>query len=256
MGNCPGLSLTVPESWGEKSRLFRPTRGDRMPSMKLRQPSLLARIGSPISRRQEGRVIAGVAGGIADRLGLTDLYVRAAFVTLTFIWEIGIVLYLVGWAVLARTADSSSEVHPASSEQRLALALIFVSSLVLLQGLGFWVGDRFWPWAALIFGIAFLLDRRDIDPRSAILALFDPGSGRFRSRAVIGVLLLVAGLLLLVLTSAPDIGRVLLAVLVTGVGMAVLLGPWVWRLVSELTAEQGERIRQEERAEMAAHLHD
>jgi signal transduction histidine kinase len=36
----------------------------------------------------------------------------------------------------------------------------------------------------------------------------------------------------------------------------VILGPWVWRLARQLAEERRERIRQEERAEMAAHLHD
>jgi len=45
-------------------------------------------------------------------------------------------------------------------------------------------------------------------------------------------------------------------VVVTGVGVSVLFGPWIWRLANDLGAERSERVRQEERAEMAAHLHD
>jgi signal transduction histidine kinase len=36
----------------------------------------------------------------------------------------------------------------------------------------------------------------------------------------------------------------------------VILGPWIRRLVAELRDERRERIRSEERAEVAAHLHD
>jgi signal transduction histidine kinase len=36
----------------------------------------------------------------------------------------------------------------------------------------------------------------------------------------------------------------------------VAFGPWVRRLIADLSAERSERIRQEERAEVAAHLHD
>ena len=51
-----------------------------------------------------------------------------------------------------------------------------------------WSGDELvWAPAAVILGVAFLMDRNDIDSRSAILALFDPDSGRFRSRTVIGI---------------------------------------------------------------------
>ena len=39
-------------------------------------------------------------------------------------------------------------------------------------------------------------------------------------------------------------------------GVAVLAGPWALRLWRELIAERTRRVREEERAEMAAHLHD
>ena len=218
--------------------------------------SRFQRIGGMISRRQEGRLIAGVAGGIADRLGVVDLYVRAAFLVLALIWGIGVIVYLVLWAVtLDRTADAQPAPH--EGEQRKAgYLLMFAGGLLILRTIGVWSGDQLvWPGAAVILGIAFLMDRRDIDPRSAILALLDPNSGRFRSRTVIGILLLVVGLSIGA-AAVPAVETVLLAVLVTGVGMAVLFGPWVWRLVADLGAERSKRIREEERADMAAHLHD
>ncbi|MGH2718644.1 MAG: sensor histidine kinase, partial [Actinomycetota bacterium] len=46
------------------------------------------------------------------------------------------------------------------------------------------------------------------------------------------------------------------AVLVTAGGTVLLAGPWGWKLVTALGTERRERIRSEERAEMAAHLHD
>jgi signal transduction histidine kinase len=53
-----------------------------------------------------------------------------------------------------------------------------------------------------------------------------------------------------------QIGQLGLAVLATGVGVTVLLGPWIARLLRDLANERRERIRSEERSEMAAHLHD
>jgi signal transduction histidine kinase len=49
---------------------------------------------------------------------------------------------------------------------------------------------------------------------------------------------------------------VFLAVGLTGVGLFVAFGPWVRRLTQDLGAERRERVRQEERAGMATHLHD
>lgn len=210
-----------------------------------------------LARREQNRLVAGVAGGIADRLGVLDLYVRAAFLVLALIWGLGILLYLVLWGLTIDQTARPEPDPPADGNRRAAYVLMFVGSLLLLRSLGIWSGDGWvWPGAALGFGIAFLMDRGDIDPRSAILGLFDPHSGRFRARTVIGVVLLLIGVSILANVAAPAVGTVLLAVLLTGVGMAVLFGPWVWRLVSDLGAERRRRIRQEERADMAAHLHD
>jgi phage shock protein PspC (stress-responsive transcriptional regulator)/two-component sensor histidine kinase len=202
-------------------------------------------------------LVAGVAGGIADRLGVLDLYVRAAFLVLALVWGLGILLYLVLWALTLDQTARPEPGPPADANRRAAYVLMFIGSLLALRGLGIWSGDAWvWPGAALSFGTAFLMDRGDIDPRSAILGLFDPHSGRFRARTVIGVVLLLIGVSILANVAAPAVGTVLLAVLITGVGMMVLIGPWVWRLVADLGAERRQRIRQEERADMAAHLHD
>lgn len=219
--------------------------------------SRLQRIGDAISRRRDDRVIAGVAGGIADRLGVVDLYIRAAFVVLTLIWGLGVIIYLALWvAALERTHRERPELHE-SEQRRVGYLLMFAGGLLVLRSIGIWSSDELvWPGAAVTLGVAFLMDRREIDPRSAILALFDPNSGRFRSRAVIGVLLLVIGVSILSAAAIPAAETVVLAVVVTGVGMAVLFGPWVWRLVTDLGAERSKRIREEERADMAAHLHD
>ena len=39
-------------------------------------------------------------------------------------------------------------------------------------------------------------------------------------------------------------------------GLLFVVGPWVFRLSSDLSAERAERIRTQERADVAAHLHD
>ena len=42
-----------------------------------------SKIRNIVVRRLDNRVILGLAGGIADRLGVPDAYVRAAFITLS-----------------------------------------------------------------------------------------------------------------------------------------------------------------------------
>ena len=47
-----------------------------------------------------------------------------------------------------------------------------------------------------------------------------------------------------------------LAIGATLVGVLLVTGPWLWRLVRELSAERRALIREQERAEVAAHVHD
>jgi signal transduction histidine kinase len=49
---------------------------------------------------------------------------------------------------------------------------------------------------------------------------------------------------------------VLISAALGGIGLAITLGPWVWRLTTDLAAERAERVRTQERADLAAHLHD
>jgi signal transduction histidine kinase len=70
---------------------------------------------------------------------------------------------------------------------------------------------------------------------------------------------LVVGAALLFLYANGALGQardVVLAVVVAGTALALILLPFLWRLGRNLTAERSERIRSQERAEVAAHLHD
>lgn len=70
---------------------------------------------------------------------------------------------------------------------------------------------------------------------------------------------LVAGSFVAMLASnatASDLRFALLAVLAALLGAGLLTLPWWVRMVRELNAERGDRIRSQERAEIAAHLHD
>jgi signal transduction histidine kinase len=77
-------------------------------------------------------------------------------------------------------------------------------------------------------------------------------------RVVAGTLFVAAGFAVFLLGKL-DLGQVqfgLLAVAVTLVGVGVLTVPWWVRLIRDLGEERRERIRESERAEIAAHLHD
>ena len=87
------------------------------------------------------------------------------------------------------------------------------------------------------------------ESRRAVLAI---------SRTGLGIALVVAaGIVFLQATGALGAARdVLFAVIAAVVVLGVIFAPWIVRLVRSLTEERAARIRSQERAEVAAHLHD
>lgn len=207
-------------------------------------------------RRQSDRIVAGVAGGIADTLGVRAGYVRAAFLTLLTVWGIGAIIYLLFWiATYEKIGDREPE--PVSTNQAAGLGMAFLGLVFLMGAAGLWPNAMLvLTTGALSFGIAALTDPSSPGP---LAALIDPDVERVgKSRLVIGVLLLTGGIVVFATAVGQvfEFGFVFLAVFLTGLGIFVAFGPWVRKLLSDLNAERSERIRQEERAEVAAHLHD
>jgi signal transduction histidine kinase len=81
-------------------------------------------------------------------------------------------------------------------------------------------------------------------------------------RVLAGIALVTSGITVFLLNQSLNQGTVgqwrfvLLAIAATLVGVAVLTVPWWLRLMRALSEERRARIRTEERAEIAAHLHD
>jgi len=70
---------------------------------------------------------------------------------------------------------------------------------------------------------------------------------------------LIAGAALVVLWRVGAVGAVgdtLVTIVVAVMALALILAPFWWRLGRNLATERSERIRSQERAEMAAHIHD
>jgi phage shock protein PspC (stress-responsive transcriptional regulator) len=64
-----------------------------------------------LTRSRNGRMLAGVASGVARYLGVDVLIVRIAFVVLTFVGALGIPLYLACWLLIPDegTGDSYAD---------------------------------------------------------------------------------------------------------------------------------------------------
>jgi signal transduction histidine kinase len=77
-------------------------------------------------------------------------------------------------------------------------------------------------------------------------------------QVVLGVGLVVTGIAVF-LVATPSVespGAGILATAAIAVGLVNIFGPWWWRLTHDLSAERQERIRSQERADVAAHIHD
>ena len=217
-----------------------------------------------LTRSSHDRVVAGLAGGVGARLGVPPAYVRAAFISLTLAGGVGILLYAVGWLGAPDEEQYGTLIaadDPAPTRQQLGLALGFVAALLILESLGFWFGAIVWPATLVIFGGALVWERSSARSRDRLTNLAKtPTTRRPRSTAqiVAGALLMGVGVIVILtsLDSFQSLGPVAIAVLVTAVGFMLVFGPWALGLFDDLSAERRARIRSEEKAEVAAHLHD
>jgi signal transduction histidine kinase/phage shock protein PspC (stress-responsive transcriptional regulator) len=183
----------------------------------------------------------------------------------------------------------------AAVEVALGTGLLLLSVLLTFRALGIWFSDAIvWPLVLVASGGALIwrqsLGSRGAEepvkpapqrpPVTAPAPAAAPRGEGFRdriagaleelrheegrraalaiSRTGVGVALVIAaGLVFLQTTGALSAARdVLLSVLVAVVVLGVIFAPWIVKLVRTLTTERAERIRSQERAEVAAHLHD
>ena len=113
------------------------------------------------------------------------------------------------------------------------------------------------PVIAIAAGAMIGLSQLDASQRGRWLGR--PGSGwRAITRLGVGAAVTATGAVGLVsrgstLRQTFDVG---LATLVVLLGMALLIAPWAYRVWSDLRTEQAARARADERADIAAHLHD
>lgn len=229
-------------------------------------------------------VLGGVASGLAVHLGAPVVWVRVAFVVATFVGGSGVAAYAALWALLpagpppsllAPGLESASrdgrrpgrvrrlaDVGPVIILSVLGIGLIFATGAVL--GNGWWV----WPLGIAIAGVALLWRQADeaqrerwldasgnVDPVRVVLG---GGGWAAWARIAAGLGLVVVAMVLFTLRDGSlSLARdATIAILLAIGGIAIVVGPFVYRLMTELSEEREERVRTQERADVAAHLHD
>ncbi|MGI5995392.1 ATP-binding protein [Saccharomonospora viridis] len=220
-------------------------------------------------RRRTGRVLAGVAGGLADHLGVNVLWVRATFAVLSAFGGMGVVIYGMLWAFVPQRSGDEATAPESAKERQQAYGLIALGIGLTFAGgaltgvFGGWVGV---PLAAALVGAAVVWREADESQRSrwrdgarsGVTGLFGDGGVRAVVRVLAGSALVITGIGVVVFRggSFDQVQFALIAVVATLVGVAVLTVPFWLRMVRDLGEERRARIRTEERAEIAAHLHD
>jgi signal transduction histidine kinase len=217
------------------------------------------------------RVVAGVARSLGDRLGIDPFVVRLAFVVLATAGGAGIVAYVALWAIerfRPLTLEGPVERKP-SLRQAIAVGFILIGVLVLLRYAGLWFTDALtWPVAAAAIGSTIIWAQSDENDGSRWRSVTSRWSnnpievvftGRISpTRIIVGGLLIGGGMagFLAATDSLTAVRDAAVPVAVTLIGVGLVLGPWMWRLTRAAVDERRERIRTQERAEVAAHLHD
>jgi signal transduction histidine kinase len=220
--------------------------------------------GDRVRRSASNRMVAGVAAGLGEHWGVDPALVRMAFVVLCLCAGTGAVLYVLAWSVTAEEPERPRHAaRPPSLRQGTAFGLIVIGGVFLLRAVGLWFGDPIGiPIVLASVGWAVIYARSGDEGRTRLTFLVsgfgDETDALTRGRVAAGGLLVLAGMGVFLASRGAlgAVGPVLLSMLVTAAGLAVIFGPMLQRLVEEAGAERRERIRSEERAEMAAHLHD
>lgn len=216
----------------------------------------------PPLARPRAVLLSGVSVAVARHLGWSPALVRLQFALLTLLGGAGVLLYLWLWALtpLANAADPADDADPSAGAVRRRLpvgAILFAVTAgagllaVLLSWLG-WTRTPLVPGllesaAAGVASVAWglVMDRRDPRRDAATTALL---------RVLVAVVLISEGGLLLL--ARPDALAAVLAVGLIVVGALILVIPRLVSQWTELLGERSARAREEQRAEIAAHLHD
>lgn len=248
--------------------------------------------GSPVSpwtprrayRASDGGMIGGVAEGVARHLGVPVLWLRIGLLASVALGGLGVVLYGALWLVLPAEPDPAPGApgldaatrqgrRGGSPARRLAdhtpLAAVGAIAVGALLALGLATGQTLslGPLVVAALGVALLWwqadqaqrERRADDARRVhpVRAVVGAGGTAAYLRIAVGLVLVVLAASLFALRGglavALDVG---MAAAVAVLGLGLVAAPWLVRLAADLSSEREARIRSEERADVAAHLHD
>lgn len=201
----------------------------------------------------DDRLIGGVAAGIGRELGLDPLWVRVGFLLLFSVAGWGAIIYGICWLIFTLVPSPSvAHRHPkaVNSTNRHLGFLLVVGGLVLLAArLGGFRATLMWPLA--VFDVGLVITLRQIN-RTGPIDLWG------KLQIALGAVICSFAIVMLVVMNSTlgGLGTIVVAGFGLLIGGIVLSAPWWLRLLRQLDTERSARVRSDERADVAAHLHD
>jgi signal transduction histidine kinase len=237
-------------------------------------------------RDPDNKILAGVAAGIAEHLRVRTVIVRVVLIGLLAANGLGALVYVAFWAVLPAAPSGHRPARSTNLLQGLGFAALAVGVITLRAHLPGFSNDSTLValMAVIALGAGIIWHQADPQRRRRITgaepmratpeavpvmprvndAVEGFGDRRwFPVRMVGGGLLVVVGIIgilgFLAPSSAKGFGATLTGLvfgLVALAGLVLALAPLFYRVFGQLREERIARIREQERAEVAAVVHD
>jgi len=212
--------------------------------------------------RPRACVATGVSAGLAEHLGWPVWIVRTAFVVASLAAGAGLLLYLWLWALTpwspgddrpSRSAPVAWMLVGASVVYLVPVWLTQASGPGYVAAVGTWLGPALAGIGAAVAAGAWatFIDRAESirGPRHELTI-------RITATVLLAVTVLVFVVVLGQSTTTTKTFAAAFAAFAALVGIALVFAPTLIAQWRDLTAERTKRIREEERSEIAAHLHD
>lgn len=203
------------------------------------------------------RWLLGVASGIARELGVQAIVIRASFVLLVAAGGWAGIFYLFAWLAMENAAKVSSAPYApqpkgqTTAQRHIGVGLVVLGLLLLLRLLNFgFIGGVVWPAGFVFVGALIAWSRLDADGEGQGLSA--------AARVLAGLAVAIGGLIAFGAIQLPfrDAALAMIFTLAVVAGVAVVAAPSLLRIGSDLDNARKDKVRADERARVAAHLHD
>lgn len=242
--------------------------------------------------RSTDRVVAGVGAGLAEHLGLRVTTVRIILAASCLFFGAGLVFYAWLWILVplkgeapanafldddgnprlrlfrpnATAAQTAPEDGAKTQRKSLGMREILIGGGLLIAAIAIFGGparsavnwSTVLPVIVIATGAVLAWMQLDATRRAGFLSAAQIGTPLSIARFVAGIVLVIAGVLIVVTGSgswALAWGSIVASLAVLA-GVVLVLAPWALKFWRDFQDERAGRIRETERAEIAAHLHD